>query len=253
MSTAQYIRAGVTGLSLFAACVSADIVSSTGGQVLPVEPPPADITDGASARDDTAILFVETDETPLTGGVLLDITQPGTVAPTGGDQYASGSLSPAVVPAGTVVASHYIHTDALVEGTAFAGSVTFSCEIAGLIVRRASMLGSDDELARPGVAYDSVRQIGVPDSVTLSADLRTVSFSFQTFDGTDQIRIVTLGTQPCSSADLAPPFGLLDLADVNAFAAGFIAMNPIADLNADGLFDLADINLFVTAFLGGCS
>ena len=63
---------------------------------------------------------------------------------------------------------------------------------------------------------------------------------------------LSLFTGVCGSADLAPPFGLLDLADVNAFAAGFIVMNPIADLNADGLFDLADINLFVTAFNSGC-
>ena len=56
----------------------------------------------------------------------------------------------------------------------------------------------------------------------------------------------------CGSADLAPPFGLLDLTDVNAFAAGFVGMDPVADLNADGLFDLGDINLFVTAFNGGC-
>lgn len=56
----------------------------------------------------------------------------------------------------------------------------------------------------------------------------------------------------CSIADLAPPYGLLDLSDANAFAAGFVGMDPIADLTADGLFDLADINLFVTAFVGGC-
>jgi hypothetical protein len=56
----------------------------------------------------------------------------------------------------------------------------------------------------------------------------------------------------CGPADLAPPFGLLDLADVNAFAGGFVAGDPVSDLNGDGLFDLGDINLFVTAFLGGC-
>ncbi len=53
-------------------------------------------------------------------------------------------------------------------------------------------------------------------------------------------------------ADLAPPFGLIDLDDVNAFTAGFLAQDPIADLNADGLFDLSDINLFVDSFLAGC-
>lgn len=56
----------------------------------------------------------------------------------------------------------------------------------------------------------------------------------------------------CTPADLAAPFGLLDLADVNAFTTGFVAMDPIADLNTDGLFDLSDINLFATAFTAGC-
>ena len=56
---------------------------------------------------------------------------------------------------------------------------------------------------------------------------------------------------PCP-ADLAEPFGLLDLADITAFATGFLAMGPVADLVADGLFDLSDINAFVTAFTAGC-
>jgi len=56
---------------------------------------------------------------------------------------------------------------------------------------------------------------------------------------------------PCL-ADFASPLGTLDLADINAFTTGFVAMDPIADLNADGLFDLADINLFVSSFVAGC-
>jgi hypothetical protein len=56
----------------------------------------------------------------------------------------------------------------------------------------------------------------------------------------------------CSLADLADPFGLLDLADVTAFAQGFVGTVPFADLNGDGLFDLSDVNLFVASFLAGC-
>jgi hypothetical protein len=57
---------------------------------------------------------------------------------------------------------------------------------------------------------------------------------------------------PCNAADLASPFGVLDLADVNTFAAGFLAMDPVADLTGDGLFDLGDIGLLVGAFVAGC-
>ncbi|MBZ0170847.1 MAG: hypothetical protein K8E66_00555, partial [Phycisphaerales bacterium] len=54
-------------------------------------------------------------------------------------------------------------------------------------------------------------------------------------------------------ADLAQPFEVLDLADINAFVAGFLAQDAIADVNDDGLFDLEDISLFIESFLAGCA
>lgn len=56
----------------------------------------------------------------------------------------------------------------------------------------------------------------------------------------------------CNSADLAEPFGVLDLADIGAFVSGFTAQIPIADLDGNGVYDLADINLFISSFLAGC-
>jgi len=56
----------------------------------------------------------------------------------------------------------------------------------------------------------------------------------------------------CNAADLAPPFGLLDLADVSAFVAAFTAQDLLADLDGSGTLDLADISIFVAAFLAGC-
>lgn len=63
---------------------------------------------------------------------------------------------------------------------------------------------------------------------------------------------VATGLTPCNAADLAQPFGLLDLSDINAFVSAFTGNLPAGDLNSDGLFDLSDINLFVSAFTGGC-
>lgn len=60
------------------------------------------------------------------------------------------------------------------------------------------------------------------------------------------------GDQPCVAADLAPPLGVLDLADVQAFVAGFTTQDPIADVTDDGVFDLADVQAFITAFSAGC-
>ena len=57
----------------------------------------------------------------------------------------------------------------------------------------------------------------------------------------------------CNAADLAEPFNVLDLGDINAFVAGFTSQDPVADLAAPfGVFDLGDINAFVAAFTGGC-
>lgn len=54
-------------------------------------------------------------------------------------------------------------------------------------------------------------------------------------------------------ADLAAPFGILDLSDINAFIGGFVAQDPIADVAAPfGVFDLADIGSFIAAFQAGC-
>jgi hypothetical protein len=47
-----------------------------------------------------------------------------------------------------------------------------------------------------------------------------------------------------NDADLAEPFGVLDLGDLNAFVVGFTAQDPIADIDANGTFDLGDINAF---------
>lgn len=53
-------------------------------------------------------------------------------------------------------------------------------------------------------------------------------------------------------ADLASPFEILDLSDVSTFVSGFLAQDPIADVNEDGLWDLQDVTLFVNSFLAGC-
>ncbi|USN99146.1 MAG: VCBS repeat-containing protein [Phycisphaeraceae bacterium] len=61
------------------------------------------------------------------------------------------------------------------------------------------------------------------------------------------------GSPPCNAADLAQPFGVLDLADISAFVQGFLNQSPSADLAAPyGVWDLADIGAFVTAFVTGC-
>ncbi|MAY73779.1 MAG: hypothetical protein CMJ31_03465 [Phycisphaerae bacterium] len=57
----------------------------------------------------------------------------------------------------------------------------------------------------------------------------------------------------CSAADLAAPFGALDIADVVGFLSFFGAMDPRADLAAPaGTFDIADVVTFLSLFGAGC-
>lgn len=57
----------------------------------------------------------------------------------------------------------------------------------------------------------------------------------------------------CNPADLAVPFGFLDLNDADTFIAAFIAGDPAADLAFPfGFIDLSDVDAFITNFLAGC-
>lgn len=72
--------------------------------------------------------------------------------------------------------------------------------------------------------------------------------------GLDDFRIMRAFCEDVSCpADLAPPMGVLDLADVQAFIAGFTGQDAASDLAAPfGVWDLADVQAFVTSFNAGC-
>lgn len=75
-------------------------------------------------------------------------------------------------------------------------------------------------------------------------------------NGVEDACQIAAGNPPacgCNLADLVPPYGVLDLADIGAFVAGFTGQDPIADLVAPfGVWDLADIQAFNSAFVAGC-
>lgn len=61
------------------------------------------------------------------------------------------------------------------------------------------------------------------------------------------------GPVSCNAADVAEPFGVLDLTDVGDFIGAFTSQQPLADLAApSGVFDLSDVQTFITAFNSGC-
>ena len=59
--------------------------------------------------------------------------------------------------------------------------------------------------------------------------------------------------QGCNPADIAAPFGVLDLADIGAFVNAFTSQDPAADIAPPaGVFDLQDLQAFITNFTAGC-
>jgi hypothetical protein len=71
--------------------------------------------------------------------------------------------------------------------------------------------------------------------------------------GSSVASLLAPGQGPCNAADLAVPFGVLDLSDINTFVNAFVSQSPAADIAPPfGVFDLADLNLFSSSFLAGC-
>ncbi|MBZ0173481.1 MAG: hypothetical protein K8E66_13945, partial [Phycisphaerales bacterium] len=94
-------------------------------------------------------------------------------------------------------------------------------------------------------------------TATVTLDRYTVGFMPKMIetriDATLTIHAIASIGAGCNAADLAEPFGLLDLADITAFVAAFVNNEPPADLAPPaGTFDLADITAFVSAFTAGC-
>ena len=87
--------------------------------------------------------------------------------------------------------------------------------------------------------FDGVRVVGTLSSGVVAA--------VEMVDGVVVGDAVPVG---CNVADLVEPYGVLDLADINAFVSAFLG--GAGDLNGDGVLDLSDINLFVGSFAGGC-
>jgi hypothetical protein len=108
-------------------------------------------------------------------------------------------------------------------------------------------LDGDVDSTDQQIAYDRfLANGGQPEPVSPGIEMLDVDGDGD-FDSGD---MDTIGI-PCQ-ADLAEPFGVLDLADISTFVAAFVALDPAADLTGDGLFDLTDLTAFVTSFLAGC-
>ena len=84
-------------------------------------------------------------------------------------------------------------------------------------------------------------------------DDNQIAFGAFLENGTIGIFIATPTNAACSGADLATPFGTLDIFDVIAFLALFDGEDPGADLAAPaGVFDIFDVIEYLAVFDAGC-
>src|SRR5262249_10330712 len=127
--------------------------------------------------------FAEQQQLTLANDLPVNISVPGT-SPGATDSNLSG----ATIPAGTTINSYYLHFDVVGEisvnnAKEAIGSITFDEDILGLIVFPTA-LNNGTQLGLPGVTYATgdnhglelgLNMQGTSDSVTLSADLRTVT------------------------------------------------------------------------------
>jgi sugar lactone lactonase YvrE len=165
--------------------------------VLKITPPPSVQLDGLESNQ-SAFFFAERVSFVLPSAIAVDASSPGT--------YNSfGSLTPGIIPAGTVVDSFFLHADPFDpnNGVFYSGSLSFDNPILGVIALSGGLDQTDAILGAPGTLYpipgsEPARgfELGSPDMFVISADRKTLTFSNAAAGADDQLRIVTAASPP---------------------------------------------------------
>ncbi|MEM1186315.1 MAG: GC-type dockerin domain-anchored protein [Planctomycetota bacterium] len=102
------------------------------------------------------------------------------------------------------------------------------------------------------VNVDGTLQLNLPLPPGIPEDFYFVT-AFDPAARTTAHTIVNFGAAGCNPADIAPPFGVLDLGDVDAFITAFLGGDLLADVAPPfGVLDLGDIDTFINSFFAGC-
>ncbi len=177
-------------------------IVSTSGDVEIINPPPS-VLEAALEDPSLTRVFQEQTSHELAADLTVNMNAPGTfTAP------ADLPVLTLTIPAGTVVDSYLFHFDYEVNNTVreSVGSVTFDRPILGVIGRLSDLVASDAELGAPGTSYSTLATSGIwdsQDSVTLSSDLRTLSFDLTMGGKVDDLRVVTQAVPEPSSLALS--------------------------------------------------
>lgn len=195
-------------VALLAPHASADIIEVGGAAVL--AEPPTNIAINQWESDTEIRGFFER-QTTLLSDLELDHVNTGLVDD-------ESLLVPGFVSAGTAVQSYLFHADS-VDGfdALLSGYVVFDTPILGVLIKTASMNGTDDLLGRPGVTYGHTagRRLELPpgslDTFEISGDRTRLDFTLKFGDAYDEIRIVTAVVPEPGSLALLSLVGLTGL------------------------------------------
>jgi len=193
---------GLLAALALAAAAGATIVSTSGQMTLIPPPPSVDI--GALQSNTTMYAFNERQCVRTTADLHVDITVPGTYDD-------SSDFTPGVIPAGTLVSSHFVNADKVgiqPPRVELEGSIVTNADILGIAVLQRS-LDASDVLGAPGTIYPTGkfgRGMNVDDQndfVIEQIDKRTVVVHSDVLIHTDQVRVITrcaetLGAKGCT-------------------------------------------------------
>ncbi len=192
----RFVLIPALGLLLAATPAAAAVIGTTGA--ISEIAAPASTLEGALDSNTQIFLFAEQASVTLASALSVDVNAPGTYS--NGNPPVAGSGQ---IAAGTLVDSYFVHFNPASGNQTLTGSVTFDTDILGVLVLTAALSGSDAGLGGPGTVYipagsDPNRGLDFgPDAMTLSANLRTLSFSLSdNSNRVDQVRIVVAGAGP---------------------------------------------------------
>jgi hypothetical protein len=185
----------------FGLSARADVVA-TSGAVVEVTPPPS-VELNAFESDAEIRVFDEQQGVVLGSPLSVDISAPGLY----GDP---SDLTPAIIPAGTVVDSHLVRFDIVFTGTAInrSGTVQFADRILGVIIGDGA-LDASDGLGAPGTTYPVpglvFRGAELFETDALDVGCDTLTLDLEAFETLDHVRVITAHEQPCVVHDGCSP------------------------------------------------
>jgi len=198
-------KSALLAAAFFPIAAQAAIISTTGA--VSIIAAPASVNDGALESNTKIFAFPERQNVALTSATIVDMSVPGTIPVSPGDD----NFSTALIPVGTVVRSYYLHCDVVgVPGVPLelTGSATFDTDIIGIIIVQGNL---NLTAAFPGLStttYSTISGFEVNttvgfDSVSMTFDRRTVFVDIRNGTSVDDVRILTAAPEPASLALLS--------------------------------------------------